>query len=410
MSPHEDRSDRRADVRVLDLATVVLRRWSVVAATLAAILLATILAVWLRSEMYFASVVVLPNQEEGKLNAQFAAMAARLPVALNPMSASSSNEEIVHVVLESRTLADTVAAEQRLRERWNLSSSEAARARLVDRTRFETDDTGAITIQVRDEDPVLAASIANAYPRQLNRLIAQLSDQLARRKEEFLQTKLAEARGELEAAEDQLVDFQRGRMLPQVEEQARQTIEAAAELRQAIMERELELAQLRRFATPENPRYRAVASELGSLRGQLGRLTRGGTRGSNGEGGDVFVSLREAPELGVDYARLYREFLEKEQIFEILTGGLAQARIDASRDLPIVTIVDPAIEPSSPSRRAKVILVMGGFLGLVIGVFGAFVVEGVEQARRNPENREFFAAWQKAKKDWMRRGQEKRAL
>lgn len=137
-------------------------------------------------------------------------------------------------------------------------------------------------------------------------------------------------------------------------------------------------------------------AELSVLRSQLADIT----RGTRSRPEDVFLSFTEAPEVGLDFKRLMRELEKDERIFASLTAGLVQAQIDAGDDVPVVNVLDPAIEPTGPSGpNRRRILILGGMTGLLLGFVGTFFVEWGERARRNPANSEFFEAWSRFKQD-----------
>ena len=388
---------REGDVRLLDIASAILLRWRIVATIVLIALLCAVVGWFLLRNSFTAETTLLPNQEEGSMASQLAALGTQLPLNLALLGGAGfdSNQQLVENILDSRTLADSVVSRNGLEERWELRNSVAAREKLKDRTSIQSEEDGSITIAVSDPDPELAALIANAYPVELNRIAIRLSTESAEQKEAFFEHMLAEARGRLEEAEQRLVEFQEGAAAPVVEELALQTMEAAGSLQQLIMLKEIELAQIRRFATPDNPRYQQIQSELSALRAQAGQL-KSGTRQET----DLFVPLREAPELGINFVRVYREFKEREQIYVLLTAGFTQARIDASRDLPIVSVLDPAIVPLGPSAPPLlVLLVLAGFLGVFLGLTAAVVLDWSGRLRQDPQNESFFAAWRRARSE-----------
>lgn len=382
------------EIRLLDLMTALLLHWRLVVGFPLVTMMLGVLLFLAFSGSYTAETVILPNEEKEGFGAQIAALTENLPLDLDLMGGTSRNVEVIEAILESRSLADSVIARLDLKSRWEATDA-GAREILTDRVELTTEEAGAITIEVRGDDPELAARIANAYPVELNSISARLNTEFADRRGRFLEAQLARARGRLEEAEARLVEFQEGHTTPQVEEQARQTIRAAAELQLLVIEKELELAGLSRFATADNPRYREAASQLAALRSQLRELT-----GGRGSTEDIFVSLREAPELGMSFGRLFRELTEKEQIHLLLTAGLAQAQIDAARDLPIVGVLDPAIPPEQPSGPPLLLLVLlTGTLGLVLGVLAAFAAEAAGQLGAGEDAR-FRAAWTRARREW----------
>ena len=370
------------EFRVLDLAAVVLRRWRVVALVALAVTLAGAASALLLPKYFVSSTRLVP----------FSAAQSRTQLSLGQLpggmaslfgGAAAGGSQLVAAVLDSRTLSDSVLA--------RVARGDPARTARVaeilgEGVRVARGADGSVLVQVRARDPRLAAEIANAYPPLVNALLARLNAEGATKKGSFLEAQVATAREKLLRSEERLMNFQRERGAPNVEEQASRTLGAAADLQRAIYDQELEVARLRRTATPDNPRLRQALDELAARRGQLRRLTAGGG------GASVFVPVGEGAELKLASARLLRDLARDEQVYQSLTAALAEAQIDANNNLPVLSVLDPAL-PGGPVRSLKRTLALAAALGLLLGLVVAFAVEGVARLRDNPANAEFLAAW-----------------
>jgi uncharacterized protein involved in exopolysaccharide biosynthesis len=91
------------------------------------------------------------------------------------------------------------------------------------------------------------------------------------------------------------------------------------------------------------------------------------------------VPLRQGPELRIASTRLLRQFKENETLYTGLTASLAQARIDANNNLPVIMVMDPATPPTSPSRSTKKLLVLAFLLGGMGAVGLALALEYVRR-------------------------------
>jgi len=85
---------------------------------------------------------------------------------------------------------------------------------------------GVLVIKVEDEDPKLAAEIANFYTELLDRLVAQYGTGEAGRQAGFLTAQLARAKSDLELTEEALRRFQERNRAIVLQEQTRGAIEA----------------------------------------------------------------------------------------------------------------------------------------------------------------------------------------
>ena len=99
-----------------------------------------------------------------------------------------------------------------------------------------------------------------------------------------------------------------------------------------------------------------------------------------------------SPELTFQRDRLAREIQMQQELFTSISQAFEQAKIEAVRDTPVITIVDPPEIPLRPNRRGLTrwglaVLILGGTLG----VFLAFSMEFMKntQAEADGELGEF---------------------
>jgi tyrosine-protein kinase Etk/Wzc len=305
---------------------------------------------------------------------------------LGGLTGASQNQALVEAILRSSSLRDSVIGRvfpradtaERRRLRKLLKANTAVRSNPTDRS---------VSVAITMKDPQLATRLAAQYPGVINEIATRLSVQTAMRKRDALERQLVDARNRLVASEERLRSYEKATNTPAVEEQARRSVDAAAELQRAIIAQELVVAQIRRSATPGNPRLLAAEGQLAALRGQLERLNRGGR-------GDVFLGSREIPDLKLGYTRVYREYVKDEQIYVALTASLASAQVDTNDDLAVVSVLDDASVPDSPSGpHRKLMVVVGLLFGALAGMVLAFAREFVRRARGRPESEPFFDAW-----------------
>jgi tyrosine-protein kinase Etk/Wzc len=387
--PGPSQNGTEPELRLFDLSAVLLRSWKLIAAAaLVAGLVATALALT-TPRSWTSGVVVVPSSSQGDSRAQLLAAQLKLPMmgGLAGLGGSGQNQALVEAILRSTTLRDSLITRvlpradhaERNRMRRLLKRNTAVRSNPSDRS---------ITVEVTMADPRLAARLAAQDPYVINEIATRLSVQTAMRKRDALERQLVDARNRLARSEDRLRSYEQATGTPAVEEQARRSVDAAAEIQRAIIEQELVVSQLRRTFTPDNPRLRAAEARVGALRGQLERMNAGGARG------DVFLGARELPDLKLNYLRLYREFEKDQQIYVALTASLASAQLDTNDEVAVVSVLDGAAVPEQPSGpRRKLMVIAGLVFGALAGATLAFAREFMRRARTQPGSEPFFDAW-----------------
>jgi hypothetical protein len=366
------------ELRVLDLVAVLLRRWRTVMLVTALTTLAAGAAAVLLKPWYVSATVLVPavSTQPGaqSLASQFPGMGAF------GGGGASGTDRLIGTVLGSRTLHDSVYS--RFAGRPGVAAQVARVLARGVRTQRGTD--GSVVIQVRARDPRLAAEIANTFPPLINNVLARMTAEGARRKQAFLATQTLEAREALLRSEERVMTFERDRGAADLQEQQRQTMAAAANLQTQIYQQELEVARIRRTAAAGNPQLQAAEAVLAERREQLRRLTRGGA--------SLFVAPAQGAELKLASTRLLREYTEDQRLYDALSAALTDAQISVRDNLPVLTVLDPAV-PGPSSRSIPTSLVMGALLGVVLGVVLAFAREALHRLRRNPANAEFLDVW-----------------
>jgi uncharacterized protein involved in exopolysaccharide biosynthesis len=121
--------------------------------------------------------------------------------------------------------------------------------------------------------------------------------------------------------------------------------------------------------------------------------------------------FRNSPELSFDHDRLQRQVAMRQEVYTSLLHSQEQARIDAVRDTPLLTVIDNPMGTAQPDGRGTVMRAMlACMLGLMIAVFAAFIGEFVRRSREtgDPHYREFRGlatqAWEDIRRPvrWLR--------
>jgi tyrosine-protein kinase Etk/Wzc len=341
------------DPTVNDLLQILRRRsrfifGNVIALTLIALGVSLILPKW-----YSARAVLLPPTEDdiGSSMAQFMPRglggAFRLP-------GQTTLADVFVAELKSRTLADRIVQRFDLVRRYHVPDQEKAVLALEDHVRFKVGDEGTIAIVVEDRDPKTAANMANAYVEELDRFNLETRTTSAKRTRAFIDQRLTVVKHDLAAAEDGLRAYQQAHKLPAMSPSDKSDADVGANLMARKIALEVRLQVLRQSLAESSGEVRRVREELAAIDRQVGGL----------------------PQAGLEIIRLWREVKVQEQVFELLTAQLEEARIRETRDTPTVEVLDHATTPLHKSRPKRWLVVAAGFLvGLAGSVTAALLLE-----------------------------------
>jgi tyrosine-protein kinase Etk/Wzc len=119
-------------------------------------------------------------------------------------------------------------------------------------------------------------------------------------------------------------------------------------------------------ATEENPEVVRLQTQIAGLQQQLQRLQ---SDPAKRQPGSVELPTAKVPELALEYVRKQREVKYHETLFELLARQYEAARLDESRESPVLQIVDRALVPDKKSGAPRTLLVLATvLLGALLGI------------------------------------------
>ncbi len=324
----------RDEVSVLELISVLLRRWQILAVT---VVLSGGLALGyslLTPPTFTASTTFVPEaQSQRGLPAGLSGLAATLGVSIGTEASQSprfyaeifKSREILTRTLQTRYANQPAAAapEDSITLLEVLAPGGKSHAESLNRAlkvlgrliSISIDNqTNIVRVSVDSHDPDLAAAVANRLVDYVNEFNAKTRQSKARMRRLFVEGRIADSEGELRGAEDQLKTFyQRNRTWDQ------------------------------------------------------------------------------SPELRVEEGRLRRQVEIRQEVLLTLRREYEMARIEEVNDSPVITVIDPAVPPLEKSKpRRAFLMALGLCIGGALGLLGALCVEYLDRLRGNqaPEYRE----------------------
>jgi uncharacterized protein involved in exopolysaccharide biosynthesis len=373
------------EINLMDLVLVIAKHNRFILKFTGSVAVLAIIFALLQTNIYTAKTVILPPQQgQSTASMLLGSLGGLAGLAGGAAGIKAPNE--LHIgMLKSRTVADKMIARFNLQKKYEAKTMEATRKTLAGATEIKSGKDGFITIEYSDEDPKLAASVANAYVDELDKLNNTLAVTEASRKRLFFEKQLKSTRDNLVAAEVGLKQTQERTGLIQPEAQGQAIIMAASTLRAEVTAAEVKLQSMGSFATPQNPDYQKLQQNLTSLRAQLAKV-----QGSSQQGrGDIMVPTGKLPETGLEYFRKMRELKYQETLFELLSKQFEMAKIEEAKEAALIQVVDKALVPEQRSKpKRSLIVLLATLMAFFIGLLLAFVREARERASQDPASAE----------------------
>jgi uncharacterized protein involved in exopolysaccharide biosynthesis len=310
-------------------------------------------ATYLIAPTFTATTAFLPPQQQQSAATTLMAQLGPLSALTGAAAGIRTPADQYVALMQSATVSDRIIDQFKLMEEYDAEFRVDARKTLSGNVRMTIGKKdGLITVEVDDESPQRAASIANQYVQELRRMTGTIAVTEAQQRRVFFEDQLQQTKDRLINAQQtlQASGFSQGA----IKAEPKAAAEGYARLRAEVTAAEVRLRTMRGNLADDTPEVRQQHATVGALRDQLARLEQ-----SNDVRG------------GPDYVSKYREFKYQETLFELFARQYELARADESREGALVQVVDAATPPekkSKPKRAVTAIVTTAGAALLLVGV------------------------------------------
>jgi len=302
--------------------------------------------------------------------------AAMLLAGLNGLSPPSREDTLyLRQYIGSLGLLQKLDADLHLREHYQSSKLDfanrlwagASQESFVDhyRNRVEVrmdELSSTLTVRVQGFDAAYAQRLNRAILAECERFVNELSQKLARDKLDFAGTELKGAAQRLQDAKLEVLAFQNKNKLLDPTVQAQASGALTAEMQSSITKAEAELRNLSTYLNEDAYQVKALRSQIDSMRAQMGQERARAT--GNGSQSD------RLGELAIEFQGLQMKAEFALDAYKLSLAAVENARIEASRKLKSLVVIEPATLPETaeyPRRVYDLLTLLVGTL-LLYGV------------------------------------------
>ena len=285
----------------------------------------------------------------------------------------------------SRSIQDDVIERFKLAEHYKEADADKLRMMVAHRTRVDVGRDGIITLAYTDKTSERSAGIANGMIDAMYRIAQRLARDEAERRLKFYDGLIEEMQKKLTQSDQNLLEQEQKTGLTRLRGQEEASVAAASELRGVIATRQVDLTKMLITGTHRHPQVIRLEAELRAYEVQLRRLENEKKDhdkylGAKTEGGvsddeqELFVSFKEYSKKRTIIEPLRREVEINNKVLDQLVRAQALSRIDESRDLSVIQVLDSASPPTNRSGpRPLLNAAVGGFIGFLISLAIALV-------------------------------------
>jgi len=273
--------------------------------------------------------------------------------------------------LKSDSIQDGMTKRFDLLKRYDQKFKQDARKELLKNTKFTSGKEGIISIEVDDENPQIAADMANAYIDELKKLMTRLAVTEAQMRRQFFEIKIKETKSDLAKTEAALKST--GISSSVLKSSPISAVEVVARVSAGITAQEIKIASMRGYLAETSPDFQQALKELSAFNDQLKQAEKNET---------VF-----GKEVG--YIERYRDFKYQETLFELFAKQYELARLDEAREGTVIQVVDLAVAPEKRTKPQKALISVLATMasGFVLLVF-VFVRSAYRKAIEKEDSKE----------------------
>lgn len=309
--------------------------------------LATVYFLIFSADRYVSESVVTVRQTSSGAPAGGMSGAALLLAGLNP--ASREDTLYLQTYIHSMGLLGKLNERLHLREHygeekldplfrlWGGTSQEWFLDYYRSRVEVLMDDvSGLLKVRVQGFEPEFSQALNRAILEESERFVNELSHRMAREQGQFAESELERAAARLQEAKGKLLAFQAKHKLLDPMAQAQAAGSLTAELQAALARQEAELRNALTYLNEDSYQIKALRSQIAALRQQIDEERLRATVGKNGDRLNALAAEFHDLQLQVGFA---------EDAYKLALTAVETARIDATRKLKSLVVVEPPVLP-----------------------------------------------------------------
>lgn len=314
---------------------------------------------------------------------------------LAALTGQNSETDRYMAILMSATVTDDIIKKFDLRKEYDLEDDYYEKVVKEWQSNFELEiaDEGNLTITVFDKDPKKAANIANYLVDRLNEINTKLSVSNAKSNREFVEKRYTQNVKDINDLEDSMRNFQQKYGVIAVPEQLEATVKSMSAIYADMYKKEIEFNVLKQTYGADHPVTSTAKIELNELQKKINALN----AGTDASQKDVklLIPFKQAPELGNEYLKIYRNLEIQYKILEFVQPLYEQAKVEEARNTPSVLVLDKAGPADRKAKPKGSLYAAVGFVSsLLVGLFIVFFIELFSKLKTNePEKFDYITGW-----------------
>jgi tyrosine-protein kinase Etk/Wzc len=348
---------------VLIYAMLWRHRWLIISVTiLAAIVSGVISVLFLENEFKSTTNVVPPQSGDGIENALGSISGTLKDIGLTKLGGSGGDSYDFIVILESRTVKDSIIKEFNLPKVYDIPDTmmSLVRDKFNQNLEINYEREGNFIISIWDTDKYRAAKMTNRFIEIANSVAIQMYREEVNLNNENMVQRLYSTDSTIKAISDTLEKFSRRTGVFYPTEQASAISKSIADLKSEEIKYEMLYDYYSKLYGADDYMTQSVKGLKDNMTAKLKEVkTKPGFAGN--------FSLNDAAGEGIEFMRLFAELETYTKVKSFMLPMIEKSKLDETKKMKNLIVLDPAI-PSDRKDRPKRSLIVAG------STFGAFAL------------------------------------
>ncbi|ROL62351.1 hypothetical protein D9V86_01100 [Bacteroidetes/Chlorobi group bacterium ChocPot_Mid] len=313
---------------------------------------------------YSASINAVPSKSQSSLfdNVIGGISSALKEFGMTKLGGAASTDSYDFIVLmQSRTIQDSLIEKFNLAKEYDIPDTERTKIyqELDDNFEVTYEKEGNYTATIYSKDKYKAVEMINYFIELVNQIAQRVSKEDATMNRIVLENRIRQTDSVVAVISDSLARYSKKNFLISVEEQAKASSSAYADLKSELIKQET-VYEMYKNRLGSNDAYTKMMAELvSSLKDKLEKA-----KVEPGFAGNF--SLENATGVGIEYMRLLAEFETFTKVKSILLPMLEEAKLEESKKAQTLIIIDPPRVADKKSRPKRSLIVAGSALGTFV--------------------------------------------
>jgi len=353
--------------------------------TIIVVILVTAASVFFTLRMpdwYSSSINAVPSKTQGSL---FENMMGGISSALKEFGmtklggAGGSDAYDFIVLMQSRSVKDSLIDKFNLAKEYGIPDTQRTLIyeELDDNLEISYEKEGNYTATVYSKNKYKAVEMVNYLIEVVNGLAQRISQEDASMNRRLIENRIIQTDSVIKAVADSLSKYSKKNFLISVEEQAKASSSAYADLKSELIIKET-MFEAYKNRLGDNDAYTKMMGEVvGGLRNKLEQA-----KSQPGFAGNF--SLENATGVGIEYVRLLAEFETFTKVKSVLLPMLEEAKLEESKKTQSLIIVDSPRLADKKVKPKRALIVAGFAFGtFILCVVFIIMLDGFRNFKKN---------------------------